>query len=105
MGRNYQVQTPTNQKGKACVGATDCTPGEDACPPTTTITSTTTSITSSTARVTSTTTTSATSTTTTNIYHANFMCINKKEWDEKTCPPGGPIIKDLILSDYAGKDL
>lgn len=35
----------------------------------------------------------------------DFLCINKNKWDEKTCHPGGPIIKDLILSEYAGKDL
>lgn len=113
--RNYQVLTPTNKKGKACVGATDCVPGENRCPPTTTLTTTTaTTATATTVTATTKTTTSATATTTTNIYHADFMgvrvdmtqflCINK-DWDASTCHPGGPIIKDLILKQYAGQDM
>jgi hypothetical protein len=40
--RNYKVEVAPHKKGKACIGATDCMPGDGACPPTTsTLTSTT----------------------------------------------------------------
>jgi hypothetical protein len=43
--RSYEETTPTNKKGKVCVGPTDCQPGEDECPSTgTTVTSTTNAI-------------------------------------------------------------
>ena len=33
-----------------------------------------------------------------------FLCINK-DWDATTCHPGGPVIKDLILTEYTGADM
>lgn len=113
--RNYEVITPTNKLGKQCIGATSCIPGEDECPPTTTVTTRTTTTVTTTITTTSTTTvTSTTTTTTTDIYHARFMglkidlteflCINK-DWDATTCHPGGPVIKDLILTEYTGADM
>lgn len=33
-----------------------------------------------------------------------FLCINK-DWDVTTCHPGGPVIKDLILTEYTGADM
>jgi len=39
--RNYRIITPAVAKGKACRGATDCKPGEGACPVTTSTTTTT----------------------------------------------------------------
>lgn len=55
--REYTVVTPPNKNGKACVGPTDCVPGEDMCSTTTNATATTESITTATTTATTTTTT------------------------------------------------
>jgi len=63
--RNYNVVTPTNAKGKTCVGATDCMPGDDKCPTTSTTKTTSTTTTTTTTQTTKTATTDTGTTTTT----------------------------------------
>ena len=66
--RNYNVITVSKARGKACVGPTDCVPGEDECPGiTSTKTTKTTETTTTTVTTTTVTTTSATTTTVTTI--------------------------------------
>ena len=63
--RNYKVIAPKEAKGKACVGATDCQPGDGACPLPTTTTTTTTVTTTITVTTVTTTRTGTTTTATT----------------------------------------